>query len=230
MTENPDLKPNKDHPEDSEQNGFLDTLPKELRDKEIFQGIEDVGQLARKAHELGGQVWDLNAGKPKVPETADGYEVAVPLGMPKEEALIEGFKTKAFETGMTQEQVSAVTDLWNSWISDQTIKQTEAMKAAEAKAVIDAESGLKDLWKENYETSMDAVMQVLHTFGTDEFKAELNQNGRGNSIHFTEFLHRIYSAMSEDAFVEGDPTPPKRMRVTRGGIPVLNFPSMENRG
>lgn len=220
----------KNNTDDRGGNGFLDTLPEELRDKEIFQGIEDVGQLARKTHELGGQVWDLNAGKPMVPETADGYEVAVPLGMPKDEALIEGFKTKAFETGMTQEQVSAVTDLWNSWISDQTKKQTEVMKAAEAKAVTDSENGLKDIWKENYETNMDEVMRVLHTFGTDEFKAELNQNGRGNSIHFTEFLHRIYSAMSEDAFVEGDPTPPKRMRVTRGGVPVLSFPSMENRG
>ncbi len=229
MTENPEMEPNKDHPEDSEQYGFLDTLPEELRDKEIFQGIEDVGQLARKAQELGGKVWDLSASRPMVPETADGYKVAVPLGMPKEEALIEGFKTKAFETGMTQEQVSAVTGLWNSWISDQTKKQVEVMRVAFAKAESDAESGLKDIWKENYETSMDEVMQVLHTFGTDEFKAELNQYGRGNSIHFTEFLHRIYSAMSEDAFVEGDPTPPKRMRVTRGGIPVLSFPSMKNR-
>lgn len=229
MTENPALTPNKDNPKDSGENGFLETLPEELRNKELFQGVEDVGQLAQKTYELGGRVWDLTASQPMIPDTVDGYEVTAPAGMPREEALIKGFKETAHEAGMTQEQVSAVTSLWNSWVRDRIEQQTLSLQASAEKAAQDAETSLRDLWKADYDQNMDKVMQVLRAFGSEEFKAELNQSGRGNSVFFTQFLHRIHSAMSEDAFVEGDPTPPKRMRVSRGGIPVLSFPSMENR-
>jgi hypothetical protein len=229
MTENPALEPNKDDPKDSEKNGFLETLPEELRNEELFQDIEDVGQLAQKTYELGGRVWNLTAGQPVRPDTVDEYEVVAPAGMPQEEALIKGFKETAFKIGMTQEQVSAVTSLWNSWVRDRMEQQSRALHASADKAAQATETGLRDLWKSDYGQNMDKVLQVLRAFGSEEFKAELNQSGRSNSIFFTQFLHRIHSAMSEDAFVEGDPAPPKRMRLSKGGIPVLSFPSMENR-
>ncbi len=207
---------------------FLATLPENLQSVEIFQGVEDVGQLAEKTLGLGGKVWDLTASKPVVPETADGYEVTVPDGVAASEELVKSFKVAAHESGMTQAQVTSSANVFNSFISDQTKKQTEAMKAAYAKEESDAENGLKDVWKENYDTHMGALQQVLHKFGTEDFKAELLKHGRGNSVHFAQFLLKVHGAMSEDFWVEGDPAEPNRMRTTRGGRPLLNFPSMEN--
>ena len=229
MAKNPAPKPDKDYPKDSEKNGFLDSLPEELRDKEIFKGLEDTGQLAQKTYELGGRVWELAAGRPVVPEAADDYDLSAEDGIPMDKALVESFKSKAHEAGLTQEQASAVAGVWNSWVRDRMNQRNAELKASIEHAERDAESGLKDIWKSDYDRNMDSVLQVLRTFGTDELKAELNRTGRGNSIHFTRLLHRIHSAMGEDTFVQGDPNPPKRMRMTRGGTPVLSFPSMENR-
>jgi len=208
---------------------FLATLPENLQSNEIFQGVEDVGQLAEKTLRLGGKVWDLTASKPVVPETVDGYEVTVPEGMAASEELVKAFKAAALKSGMTQAQVSKAADVYNSHISAQTKKAVEGMKAAHEKAVSDTENGLKDVWKEKYEPNMEAVMQVLHKFGTPELKEELVKDGRGNSVHFTQLLLKVHGAMSEDVFKEGDPTPPSEMRKTKGGTPLLNFPSMEKK-
>ncbi len=203
--------------------GSTFTLPESLHKAEFFDGVKDVDDLANKAFELAGQVWDSAANKPVVPETVDGYEVTVPEGMAASEELVKAFKAAALKSGMTQAQVSRAADVYNSHISGQTKKAVEAMKAAHEKEESDSVNGLKDVWKEKYEPNMEAVMQVLHKFGTPEFKEELVKDGRGNSVEFTKLLLAIHGAMSEATWVEGDPAAPNKMRVTKGGKPLFDL-------
>lgn len=209
---------------------FLATLPENLQSNEIFKDVEDVGQLAAKTHELGGKVMELTGelttvkdSLPVVPETADGYEVTVADGMAASDELVKSLKAVAKDTGMTKAQASKMTEAYKSHTTAQRVKQVEAMNAAHAQEESDAENGLKDIWKEKYEPHMAAIQQVLHKFGTEEFKAELNKQGRGNSTHFAQFLLGVHGAMSEAVWVDGDPAGEKKMKLTKGGKPLFDL-------
>jgi hypothetical protein len=203
--------------------GSTFTLPEGLHKAEFFDGVKDVDDLANKAFELGGQVYEMTKNKPVIPETADGYEVTVADGMAAGDELVKSLKAAALESGMTKAQASKWAEVYGSHISTQKGIQVEALKAAHEKAVSDTENGLKDVWKEKYGPNMDAATQVLAKFGTEDFKAELNKYGRGNSVHFAQFLLKVHGAMSESVFVEGAPAGPKKMRRTKGGKPMLDF-------
>lgn len=116
------------------------------------------------------------------------YKVDLPDGLPKE-ALEQSLK----HSNATQDQVSSMVE---------SLKLREAQLQAEKVQVREKNvETVKQMYGEDFKSTMDTHLNVLETYGSPEFIKEVERTGLDASPEFRKFLDGILPNMSNDLLV-----------------------------
>jgi len=205
-------------------NGFLATLPEELRKEPSLSTFKDVGSMAKsyvEAQKLIGNKrialpgekatdaeWDSFYSQIGRPETHDKYEDVV-LKDEKGNVLIEPDKEQAAELkkffhkmGLSTKQARMMQEYSLQYLHKNQ-GAAEAMKQAEAQKQLDS---LKQEWGDKFGANVDTARAVITKFGGDkagEIQAFLNDSGLGNNAQLVRLLSSIGSSILEDTSRRG---------------------------
>jgi hypothetical protein len=131
------------------------------------------------------------------PETPAGYEftqVELPATMPIDEGVVNAFKAKAHELGLTKKQADGVyVDYLNN------------LKSMNDKILTDYDTGMKaqlevlqNRWGDQFETNKSAAINTFKSFAPPALQATVEREGWGNNPDFVELFHNIAKATGED--------------------------------
>jgi hypothetical protein len=191
---------------------FIETLPEGLRESDHLKGMETPEQLAQ-------DYVNLKAAAPVIPESPDGYQLVFDEGMEIDNEVLSGFKGKAHELRLTNDQAQSLANFHNEVLTNANNKHIEA-RNNEGEASI---SALKKEFGATFEAEM-AFIEKAKQFMTEDLKADLEETGFGNNVNLARFMHKVGKAISEDTLVEGEQKPSHPVDDT--GKRILDFPSM----
>lgn len=193
---------------------FIDSLPEELRGNEQLKGFDSAEKLARAHIEVLGKI-------KAVPENPEGYEIKIPEGKSFDEAFMGSFKTWAHQAGLSQDQASKLAEGYMAF-------EAQSMAAVE-KQINDAREAMKVEWGAKLNENLALSIKAVDQFFTTEEKQWLDKSGMGDNPTFIKIFHKIGKAINEDAITTGGARGGARMERTVGGIPQLEFPSMQKK-
>jgi hypothetical protein len=198
---------------------FVESIPEDLR--EHFEGVEDVGTLAKQHVEL----------KQSLPTVPEEYEIKFPDDFQFDEAVLDEFKGLAKELKLPQETVDKFIEFdinraakFNEMVQEMVAKEEKA--AAEAKEA--AVNSLKDLWGAKYEPNKEVASAgfraVLSSFGDEAEDIEKSLGDFTDNPYFLRLFHKIGEVVSEDVFIKPDRQPAKEHTLP-DGTPSLTYPN-----
>ena len=115
-------------------------------------------------------------GRPDAPEGYELPEIDLPDGFELQEAMIEGFRAKAYELGLTPGQVSGLFQWFLPVVLD-----THHSLEAEARRVKDTElESLRSVHRGDTPTMLDNALRAAEAIGGQELLEALNATGAGN--------------------------------------------------
>lgn len=209
--------------------GLQDEGIREWIDKAGVKDVEGLAKKAMGAEKLIGRSVQLPgddasdddwnefyakaAGKLK-PENADGYEFALPEGipenMPYDDDFASKFKSFAHEISLTKRQAAQLHDFFASNAGEQFTANTEAM-AETAKA---ATKAIEDEWgkagTETHKAAQEHLFAFVKANGGDDLLNELRALGAiddRNQVfapNIVKAMAKAGAAMAEDSLVTGD--------------------------
>jgi len=221
-------------------NEFIESLPEDVRENEHLTGIEDVGQLASKyvanmssAPDFASQLpedlkenetfKDMDVGKlatsyldiqgkvPVIPEDVTGYSFEFPEDVPFDEADHKLFKDFALESGLTQDQFTALNNFDVKRIGK--IMESYEAKRQETWQRIREDTGLEDT---EIEQRIEAVSKAL---GLEKLTERLDLKADPD---FVKAMLSIKDKISEDVLKTGAPSG-KTRPTGPDGTPRLTF-------
>lgn len=196
---------------------WRDSLPDDMREHPALQDFKDVTGLTKSY--LGQQ--DL-IGKDKVaipgeddadgwnklydklgrPEKADAYEYKKPEGsegLPFDEELVNKFKTKFHEIGLTKKQGEALFGLWNDNVTSKIQNfATDSQQKREASQTL-----LKAEWGQAYDQNINIAKNTIKQLGDPDIVPFLEETGLGNDPRLVKIFYNIGVKISEDSFKGG---------------------------
>lgn len=197
-------------------NGFLATLPEEIRAEPSLATIKDLPALAKgyvSAQKLIGakrialpgdnasdqQLAEFYAAIGR-PETHDKYET--PQFKFSDESLqvkpevLDGTKQVFHKLGLTNKQARGVLEHYMKFVDDGAKAQSSNRVANESQAI----SKLKDEWGDKFDANIDVAKSIIRKFGQDmpELGEFLNETGLGSNVPLVKFFHKIGHAIMED--------------------------------
>lgn len=198
---------------------WTDGLPEAIRGNEAFKGYKDMGAFAQKHLEI----LEAHSKAPKAPESADKYDLPAPEG---DEEARKAFGESAFKAGMSQEQARAV---WDS-MQEFAKRHIDASRAEHEKSVEALKKewpGTK--WEENVTLAKRA--ETMLTRDAAHVIEWAKSRNLGSDPGFVRLLAFIGKAVSEDggSIVFGDARKTTERQTTPGGLPMLDFPSMNKK-
>lgn len=165
-----------------------------------------------------------------VPKSADEYKLDLPEGVDTSEPTLRAFLDHALEQGLSHKQADGLLK-WNAKMS---AKQAETYPAdmAEARKTFrkQNETVLRDTWKGDYKSNLGKArtgFKVL-TEGDNDAREAIAATGLDDAAWFIKLMHRIGTAVGEDALVLADPGANLKNR-DEDGERTLQFPSMDNK-
>ena len=115
-------------------------------------------------------------GRPDTPEGYELPEIDLPKGFELQEAMIEGFRTKAHELGLTPGQVSGLFEWFLPVVLD-----THHELEAEARRLKDSElESLRSVHRGDTPIMLDNALRAAEAVGGTELLEALNATGAGN--------------------------------------------------
>jgi hypothetical protein len=115
-------------------------------------------------------------GRPDVPEGYELPEIDLPDGFELQEAMIEGFRAKAHELGLTPGQVSGLFE----WFLPVVLDSHHALEA-EARRLKDTElESLRSVHRGDTPIMLDNALRAAEAVGGTELLEALNATGAGN--------------------------------------------------
>lgn len=174
---------------------LAELLPEDLLKHGALDEFEDVPSLAGSYVRLAEELSHV----PKPPETEDAYTLTIAEGLSADERIADEFKKVAFDAGLSQTQADKLVE-WQNSLALRAIKEAAEKNVAERN---NAETVLKDAWKENYDRNLDASRRALQTVGDPELSAFLDESGLANNPMVIRMFYRLGSILSEDVMVQG---------------------------
>ena len=188
--------------------------------KERVDKFKDVDSLAKGYVELEDK---LSAGFKKPETDEEKAKLWAKLGRPTDAKNYElegddelGFKTHAFELGLTQEQVTSHAQ-WFKGIVD---RQAEVL-AGKSKA---SEVKLRETWGNEYKDNMALADRALAASYSDDLIDRFEQGGFLDDAEFISHLYRAGKQTADDSIGGGGNL--REVERTEAGQPYLDFPSM----
>lgn len=172
---------------------------------------EEPKEDAENSEEKSGEESDEKSAEEKSDEESkEQEEKIVPekyeLKLQEESLLgedhVEKVAALAKEQGLSNDEAQKMLDrdskLVESIEEDRMAKHEEQMEAWKDQAYNDKEIGGS---KENFDTNVESARRAASRFGTDEFKAALDESGLGNHPEILRVFARIGRAMNEDKLI-----------------------------
>lgn len=135
--------------------------------------------------------------EPKV-EIPEDYELAMPEGIELDKAAAEEFTALAKELKLDQATAQKFADVGAKMAQRQVEAHAKLVESWTESVKTDKEIG-GDKLPEN----LGIARKAIDAFGSDSFKAMLNQSGLGNHPEVVKFAYKVGKAISEDRFVTG---------------------------
>lgn len=188
--------------ETTQQEQLLEpTLPESLTSEqvELTQPVETAEQLI-----IGEELTDddinriyKRLGRPEAP---DKYDLVGIVPETYNQDIVEEFKKKAHETGMSQENVRKMAE----WYKEVEIKQLEA--ANKARAIQDDQNilQLKTEFGVNFDAEIKNARKALDAYTDKAFRQYMDDTGLGNNPALVKAFAKIGRELSEDRLVQSD--------------------------
>ena len=134
------------------------------------------------------------------PESPDKYNLEGIVPDTYNQDVLEQFKQKAHETGMSQEGVRKMAE----WYKEVEIKQHEAIK--KARAIQDDQNllTLKTEFGVNFDSEIKNARKALDAYTDKAFKQYMDESGLGNNPALVKAFAKIGRELSEDRLVQSD--------------------------
>lgn len=137
------------------------------------------------------------------PETAGGYELKIPEGLPEgvtgDEKLLGGFAETAHKLKLTKDQAKGLFDFYNEHI----LSGHEANQNAFADNRKTGEEILRKKFGPKYDEKLDLGKSVIKRFGSIELVKYLDAHDLSNDPGFINFMVGIGEVISEDTLNQG---------------------------
>jgi hypothetical protein len=170
------------------------------RNLEKLTGVP-ADQLLRLPKEDDADGWKSVWGRLGRPETADGYQLPVPDGMPGEFA--KAASAKFHELGIPAKQAQALASWWNESQSA-AMQQQETARTQQSEADLAA---LRSEWGNNYDAEVEKGKRAARQFGFDIETLE-KMEGAVGTAGLLKMMSKIGNALGEAKF-EGADAPSK---------------------
>jgi hypothetical protein len=138
------------------------------------------------------EAWDAVFERLGRPRSAEDYEIAVPEGVPRDEAFEARMRGLFHSAGLTRAQVSALSEDWHSYLGAEG-ERAEQQRIAKAE---DEETALRSEWGGSYDRNMEQARRAARRFG-EAATIDGLEEAVGRAAVFKMFA-RIGSAMAED--------------------------------
>ena len=189
--------------------------------RERMGKFKDVNGLAKSYIELE----DKLAGGFKMPETdEDKAKLFEKLGRPTDAEGYElegedeiGFKTQAFQAGLSQGQLTSLSQWFKGVVERHNEGLSEIGEASEVK--------LREKWGDKYKDNLALADRELSTIYSENLIDRLNKGGFLDDHEFVANLYRLGKRSADDSIGSGGNL--TEVDRTEAGQPFLDFPSMQ---
>lgn len=134
------------------------------------------------------------------PESPDKYDLTGIVPDTYNQDVLEQFKQKAHETGMSQEGVRKMAE----WYKEVETKQHEAIQKARAIQDDQHIMTLKTELGVNFDTEIKNARKALDAYTDKAFKQYMDESGLGNHPALVKAFAKIGRELSEDRLVQSD--------------------------
>lgn len=131
-------------------------------------------------------------------EAPEAYELKMPEGVELDKAAADEFTAIAKELKLSAADAQKVADVGAKMAQRQVEAHAKLVESWTESVKTDKEIG-GDKLAEN----LGVARKAIDAFGSDSFKALLNQSGLGNHPEVVKFAYKVGKAISEDRFVTG---------------------------
>jgi hypothetical protein len=169
---------------------------------ETALGATDPKQTeAPKTDQAGeGKATESKAPEGKTEGVPEKYDLKIPEGSLLEASAVEKIAAYAKEQGLSQKQAEALLERENQAVADFAQGQTKQLEQKREEwlktAQVDPEFGGTEFPK-----NVEIAKRVINRFGSDSFKAALNESGLGNHPELVRFCWRLGKAMTDDELI-----------------------------
>lgn len=134
------------------------------------------------------------------PESPDKYDLSGIVPDTYNQDVLEQFKQKAHETGMSQEGVRKMAE----WYKEVEVKQHEAINKARAIQDDQHIMTLKTELGANFDAEVRNARKALDAYTDKAFKQYMDESGLGNHPALVKAFAKIGRELSEDRLVQSD--------------------------
>lgn len=134
------------------------------------------------------------------PESPDKYDLSGIVPDTYNQDVLEQFKQKAHETGMSQEGVRKMAE----WYKEVEVKQHEAINKARAIQDDQHIMTLKTELGANFDAEVKNARKALDAYTDKAFKQYMDESGLGNHPALVKAFAKIGRELSEDRLVQSD--------------------------
>lgn len=172
-----------------------------------YQGLEKLvgnpdARLTVPGEDATDDDWSALYSKLGRPENKDGYEFAMPEGLPEDfnysEDLRDGMRAWAHEAGLSPRQAQRLHDGYVKHMADVQSNRAAEMQQAHTEAV----NNLKREWGGKYDQNVELAARAAETIGGNDMLGLL-EAGLGNNPIMIKALAKVGEMLGEDSLVGG---------------------------
>lgn len=134
------------------------------------------------------------------PKSHEGYDLTGIVPETYNQGVVEEFKKKAHETGMSAEGVRTMAE----WYKDLEIKQRESIEKSKAIQTDQYILELKRDFGVNFDTEVKNARKALDAYTDNAFRKYMDDTGLGNHPALVKAFAKIGRELSEDRLVQSD--------------------------
>lgn len=189
-----------------------------IKDNPSLSKFKDPGALAKSYLELEKKIGAKGIAIPGKDAKADDFvavmdqlgrpkdaseyklpDVKLPDGLPKNEALENGFKSLAHKAGLLPFQVEGL----YKWYAESQVAEYNQLVKERTDARQAAEASLRKEWGKAYDANIAMNDRIWKQFADDDFKTFMDESGLGNDPRFHKFMANVSKNFSPDS-IGGD--------------------------
>lgn len=134
------------------------------------------------------------------PEAPDNYDLSGIVPDTYNQDIVDEFRKKAHETGMSQEGVRKMAE----WYKEVELKQQDAIRKARAMQDDQNMLHLKAEWGVHFDENVKNARKALDAYTDKAFKQYMDETGLGNHPALVKAFAKIGRELSEDRLVQSD--------------------------
>jgi hypothetical protein len=190
--------------------------------RERMGKFKDVNSLAKSYIELETK---LGEGFKMPKSDEDKAKLWAKLGRPTDANSYElegedeiGFKTQAFEAGLSQTQLTSLSTWFKGIVGRHEESLGEKSKVSEVK--------LREAWGDKFKDNMELANRALANVYSEDLVDRLEAGGFLDDQEFVSHLYRLGKRTADDSIGRGGNL--TEVERTEAGQPFLDFPSMKD--